>query len=34
MGQIALPTIAGMLFFGLLLGAIGSAIAVHKHINV
>lgn len=33
-GQIVLPAIGGMLLFGLLLGAAGSAIAVHKHVNV
>lgn len=33
-GIIALPVIGAMLLFGLLLGAIGSAIAVHKHVNV
>ncbi len=32
--QIILPTVGGMLLVGLLLGSIGSAIAVHKHINV
>ena len=34
MGEIALLIISGMLLIGLLLGAIGSAIAVRKHVNV
>lgn len=34
MGAIALPVIGAMLGLGLFLGAIGSAIAVRKHVNV
>lgn len=34
LGAIALPVIGTMLGLGLLLGAIGSAIAVRKHVNV
>lgn len=34
LGEIALLLISGMLLIGLLLGAIGSAIAVRKHVNV
>lgn len=34
LGAIALPVIGAMLGLGLLLGAIGSAIAVRKHVNV
>lgn len=33
-GDVVLPAIGGMLLIGLLLGAIGSAIAVRKHIDV
>lgn len=34
LGEIVLPAVGGMLGIGLILGAIGSAIAVRKHINV
>lgn len=34
LGEIAFLLISGMLLIGLLLGAIGSAIAVRKHVNV
>lgn len=33
-GSIALPLVGAMLLIGLLLGAVGSAIAVRKHVNV
>lgn len=34
LGEVVLPAIGGMLGIGLILGAIGSAIAVRKHIDV
>ena len=34
LGEIAFLLTSGMLLIGLLLGAVGSAIAVRKHVNV